>query len=470
MADLRLVGVHDDGEHLLLSGPDGDNYLLPLDEALRTAVGRTSQRAPRLNQPGARMTPREIQSLIRAGSSATDVAEQSGLSLEQVRRYEGPVLAEREYIASQARKVHVASSALPSANTKPSLDEEPTTLEEMVRFRLSAFGIDRATLRWDAWRDHAGAWTISADFEPGTEWAASSIGEPAPALWRFHAGRKSLQNANRWAQQLSELEPLDSPVPERRLSAVADKPFDVEADGSGTETGTVEASDFGHEDFSPAEAADPAESSDGAEPDAGYPGHGLLDMLRSRRGVRLGLDEDGDDELAAMLGTHVPGAHPRDENLYGQDADSSNASDTSDVEAAAGTESDPAAESKPESARDRLRRLPFLQLAPRLADDAVDSVAEVSTETREVILSGEPTGRLQPVQNVATPDDSHTGATQPASGHAASHPASQPSPAAEEHGPSDSEVAARLERKAAAKPKRSSVPSWDEIVFGTKGD
>ncbi|MDD0857610.1 hypothetical protein NHF46_07280 [Arthrobacter alpinus] len=30
MADLRLVGVHDDGEHLLLSGPDGDNYLLPL--------------------------------------------------------------------------------------------------------------------------------------------------------------------------------------------------------------------------------------------------------------------------------------------------------------------------------------------------------------------------------------------------------------------------------------------------------
>ena len=470
MADLRLVGVHDDGEHLLLSGPDGDNYLLPLDEALRTAVGRTSQRAPRLNQPGARMTPREIQSLIRAGSSATDVAEQSGLTLEQVRRYEGPVLAEREYIASQARKVHVASSALPSANTKPSLDEEPTTLEEMVRFRLSAFGIDRATLRWDAWRDHAGAWTISADFEPGTEWAASSIGEPAPALWRFHAGRKSLQNANRWAQQLSELEPLDSPVPERRLSAVADKPFDVEADGSGAETSTAEAADFGHEDYSPAEAADPADTSDGAEPDAGYPGHGLLDMLRSRRGVRLGLDEDGDDELAAMLGTHVPGAHPRDENLYGQDSDSSSASDTSDIEAAAGTESTSAAEPKPESARDRLRRLPFLQLAPRLADDAVDSVAEVSTETREVILSGEPTGRLQPVQTVATPDDSHTGATPSAAGNTASPSSSQPSPAAEENGPSDSEVAARLERKAAAKPKRSSVPSWDEIVFGTKGD
>ena len=466
MADLRLVGVHDDGEHLLLSGPDGDNYLLPLDEALRTAVGRTSQRAPRLNQPGARMTPREIQSLIRAGSSATDVADQSGLSLEQVRRYEGPVLAEREYIASQARKVHVASSALPSANTKPPLDEEPTTLEEMVRFRLSAFGIDRASLRWDAWRDHAGAWTISADFEPGTEWAASSIGEPAPALWRFHAGRKSLQNANRWAQQLSELEPLDSPVPERRLSAVADKPFDVEADGAGT----VQALDFDHGgsgDYSPTEtavtqsveSADTDQAVDATAPDAGYPGHGLLDMLRSRRGVRLGLDEDGDDELAAMLGTHVPGAHPRDENVYGQDDDRGNASDPEPSSASA-------AESglKPESARERLRKLPFLQLAPRLADDALDSVAEVSTETREVVLSGEPTGRLhqvQQVQNVETPEESHAAATQSAS--------AQPTDT-EHHGPSDSEVAARLERKASAKPKRSSVPSWDEIVFGTKGD
>lgn len=481
MADLRLVGVHDDGEHLLLSGPDGDNYLLPLDEALRTAVGRTSQRAPRLNQPGARMTPREIQSLIRAGSSATDVADQSGLSLEQVRRYEGPVLAEREYIASQARKVHVASSALPSANTKPSLDEEPTTLEEMVRFRLSAFGIDSATLRWDAWRDHAGAWTISADFEPGTEWAASSIGEPAPALWRFHAGRKSLQNANRWAQQLSELEPLDSPVPERRLSAVADKPFDFDADGSGSDTGNIETVDFAHTDSSPAEAAttdaanrtaENADTASGTEPDAGYPGHGLLDMLRSRRGVRLGIDEDGDDELAAMLGTHVPGAHPRDENLYGQDADRGNASDP---------EPEPESGSKPESARDRLRKLPFLQLAPRLADDALDSVSEVSTETREVVLSGEPTGRLQQVQKAETPPDTDNGATRTAPAHAAStqsasaqNSSAQNSSAqktdTEENGPSDSEVAARLERKAAAKPKRSSVPSWDEIVFGTKGD
>ncbi|MET4001456.1 hypothetical protein ABIB48_000154 [Arthrobacter sp. UYCu511] len=444
MADLRLVGVHDDGEHLLLSGPDGDNYLLPLDEALRTAVGRTSQRAPRLNQPGARMTPREIQSLIRAGSNASDVADQSGLTLEQVRRYEGPVLAEREYIANQARAVSVATSTQHTENYSSSMAQEPTTLEEMVLHRLSAFGIEKASLRWDAWRDHAGAWTISADFEPGTEWAASSIGQAPPALWSFHAGRKSLKNANRWAQQLSELEPLDSPVPERRLSAVADKPFDVEAEAV--------ADPHSPESFDGGDGAEPEHSPDASseavvkeqDSSTGYSGHGFLDMLRSRRGVRLGIDEDGDDELAAMLGTHVPGAHPRDEARYSLTTDTQEPASTTQ-----GTD----------SPSDQVKKMPFLQLAPRLVEDThVGSVAEVSTETREIVLSGEPLARLKPLQEPAAPESSEYRA-----------PSAGPLEAAES-GPSDSEVAARLERKAAAKPKRSSVPSWDEIVFGTKGD
>ncbi|MFQ4149327.1 septation protein SepH [Arthrobacter sp. LAPM80] len=428
MADLRLVGVHDDGRHLLLSGPDGDIYLLPLDEALRTAVGKSTHRSSRVPQaPGTRMSPREIQALIRAGASAADVSEQSGLSLDQVRRYEGPVLAERDYIASQARKVEVAAPSAHNDGYKSAFGESPATLEDMVRHRLGAFGINAKTLRWDAWRDHAGAWTVSADFDPGTEWAASSIGEPAPALWRFHSGRKALHNANRWAQQLSELDPLDSPLAERHLSAVIDKPFDVDAD-------------------SPEAGLDGAVEADVAPEEEPAGQGGLLDMLRSRRGMRLGLDEDGDDELAAMLGTHVPGAHPRDEALYGTP--------------------EPAVDEQT-AARDTVRAIPFLQLAPGLADDknhlgSLDSVAEVSTETREIVLSGEPGSPLRPTHTFAEP------VIEVASSHLSDLTAEDHGAAGD--GPSDSEVAARLERKAAGKPKRSSVPSWDEIVFGTKGD
>ncbi|MHA7270507.1 septation protein SepH [Arthrobacter sp. HLT1-20] len=421
MADLRLVGVHDDGEHLLLSGPDGENYLLPLDEALRAAAAKSAIRSSRVQQSTTRMTPREIQSLIRGGASAASVAEQSSLSLEQVRRYEGPVLAEREHIANQARIVEVAAPTPHNEGYRSAFGESPTTLEEMVMHRLGAFGIDAKSLRWDAWRDSAGAWTISADFEPGTQWAATSIGEPPPALWRFHPGRKALHNANRWAQQLSELEPMDSPVPERRLSAVLDAPFDVEADAE-PELEDVPA------------VPEVAESEE-------YPGHGFLDMLRSRRGVRLGIDENGDDELAAMLGTHVPGAHPRDEALYAP-------AEAADIE--------PVPDAPKPSAKDRLRAMPLLSLAPSLDADHhhdMDGVAEVSTETREIVLSGEPGTPWRPAPAVA--------------------PAVEAESVMEEttdSGPSDSEVAARLERKAAAKPKRSSVPSWDEIVFGTKGD
>ncbi|GAP59883.1 hypothetical protein AHiyo1_32760 [Arthrobacter sp. Hiyo1] len=41
MRDLRLVGVHDDGGHLLLSGTGGEMFQLPIDEALRVAASRT---------------------------------------------------------------------------------------------------------------------------------------------------------------------------------------------------------------------------------------------------------------------------------------------------------------------------------------------------------------------------------------------------------------------------------------------
>ncbi|MGO4383902.1 septation protein SepH [Specibacter sp. RAF43] len=456
MADLRLVGVHDDGKHLLLSGADGETYLLPIDEALRMATTRAPRRAPQAGTGSTRMSPREIQTQIRGGATASDVAEHSGLSLEQVRRYEGPVLAEREHVSRQARNMEV-SVALPGHDGhRSAFGDNPASLEEMVTHRLAAFGIDPRTLVWDAWRVHDGSWTVTADFELGTDAAASRIGEPAPARWTFHPGRKSLHNANRWAQQLSELEPLDGPVPERRLSAVADRPFDFESEN--------------------AKAGAP-ESPESPEPGDDYPGGGLLEMLRSRRGQRLGLDEDGDDDLAAMLGTHVPAAHPRhggDEPGDGHgetDGPAGQADPDEDLLEPAGEElfEVPPGGDQPDAAphgRTRLRAIPFLSLAPSLHthDDApAVGVGEVSTATREITVSGAPTlRRTAAMRGVETVEDAPH--TPPAA------PGDAPQPAALEDGPTDSEVAARLERKAAAKPKRSSVPSWDEIVFGTKGD
>ena len=230
MQDLRLVGVHDDGEHLLLSGTGGEMFQLPIDEALRVAASRTSAKAASgaAAAPIA-MSPRDIQARIRSGSTAAEVAELSGIPLAKVQRYEGPVLAEREYVAQQARKVEVAAPAPGHDVYRSVFGDHPASLGDMVAHRLSAHGIEASTVEWDSWRRPDGSWNVVARFEakPG---GPAGIGEEPPAMWTFSPARKSLQNANRWAQQLSELEPLDGPVPARRLTAVSDRPFDFETD------------------------------------------------------------------------------------------------------------------------------------------------------------------------------------------------------------------------------------------------
>ena len=97
MRDLRLVGVHEDGQHLLLSDSEGEHYRVRLDEPLRAAVRRDRPRLGQLQiEIDGGMRPREVQALIRAGLSAEEVAERSGWTAEKVARYEGPILAERE--------------------------------------------------------------------------------------------------------------------------------------------------------------------------------------------------------------------------------------------------------------------------------------------------------------------------------------------------------------------------------------
>jgi hypothetical protein len=355
MQDLRLVGVHDDGGHLLLSGPGGAMFQLPIDEALRAAASRTpAQVAARASNTPIAMSPRDIQARIRSGATAAEVSELSGLPLANVQRYEGPVLAEREYVARQARAIEVASPAPGHDAYRSAFGDAPATLGEMVDHRLSAHGIDSSTLEWDSWRRPDGSWTVVARFEtaPGSH---ASIGEEPPAMWTFSPQRKSLQNANRWAQQLSELEPLDGPVPARRLAAVSDRPFDFETDAETAARASAKESDS------------------------------LLEMLRSRRGQRLGVDEDGDDALAVLL-SNVPAAHPRP----GDDATDA----PEDDGLSQGASSVPVAE-EPARKDGRPSMLSRLSLAPRHveADDDDDSLKlhnGVSTDTREITVVAGP--------------------------------------------------------------------------------
>ncbi|WP_457949592.1 septation protein SepH [Pseudarthrobacter sp. alpha12b] len=440
MQDLRLVGVHDDGTHLLLSGAGGEMFQLPIDEALRTASRATAK--PRTERPAVPMSPRDIQARIRAGATAADVAELSGMPLAKVERYEGPVLAEREYVAQQARKVEVAAPSPGHDVYRSAFGDNPATLDDMVAHRLSAHGIDPATVEWDSWRRQDGTWTVSASFEakPG---GTSGIGEEPPALWTFSPGRKSLQNTNRWAQQLSELEPLDGPVPARRLTAVSDRPFDFEADADNSK-----ASPGGQ----------------GAAPDSGKESDGLLDMLRSRRGQRLGVDEDSDDALALLLAHGVPAAHPRPSEVLAEPEAEEPAPLDEQPEAPAAHQGDSFIRRR-DARPSMLSRLSLLPPHRDGHDDALRLHDGVSTDTREITIAASP----------QKPSGSTPAAGSGNSGGAGldellgSNPR-RPAPKENDASPSTGQLPETEAPERPARPKRSSVPSWDEIVFGTRSD
>lgn len=281
MGELELVGLHDDGEHLILATPDGQQFRLRIDEPLRAAVRRDRPQLEQLRaEQASAMSPREIQARIRAGATAQEVADSAGLALVAVRRYEGPVIAEREYVAELARDTTVRHE--PGA----------PTLGDLVTDRLAARGVDVATLSWDAAREGSLPWTVLARFEVADE--------PHEAQWSFDTSARVLTAADDEARWLSETE-LDEPVARRHLAAVRDVVFDV----------TVAAG----------AAAEP-------EPTPADRTAAMLDDLRARRGHRQPVEVEEDGEAFEGFGPQhafdfgfdapPPGAHPADTEPSGE--------------------------------------------------------------------------------------------------------------------------------------------------------
>ncbi|GAA3614063.1 septation protein SepH [Marihabitans asiaticum] len=210
MRDLRLVGVHDDGEHLVATDDDGQEYRIRIDDQLRAAARRDRPRLGQLQiEIDGNVRPRDVQAMIRAGASAEEVAARTGWDLDKIARFEGPVLAEREHIASAARRVRMRGQSA-GANE---------TLGGRASGRLAQRGVDQDSVDWDAARDADGQWTVTARFTAG--------GKERAASWWFDVAGMSVVAKNDEARWLSEADTPQGAVPTaHRPTAV----FDVEAD------------------------------------------------------------------------------------------------------------------------------------------------------------------------------------------------------------------------------------------------
>ncbi|MFE3708658.1 septation protein SepH [Streptomyces scopuliridis] len=185
MPELRVVAVSNDGTRLVLKAADSTEYTLPIDERLRAAVRNDRARLGQIEiEVESHLRPRDIQARIRAGASAEEVAQHAGIPVDRVRRFEGPVLAERAFMAERARKTAVRR---PGENTGPQLGEA-------VQERLTLRGADKETVQWDSWRRDDGTWEVLLVY--------LVAGEPHSASWTYDPPRRLVQAVDDEARAL----------------------------------------------------------------------------------------------------------------------------------------------------------------------------------------------------------------------------------------------------------------------------
>ncbi|HEX4256637.1 MAG TPA: septation protein SepH [Streptosporangiaceae bacterium] len=188
MQELRFVAVSEDGSYAVLAIPGrSGRFMLPIDDRLRAvAKGQFSRLAQYEIEVENPLRPKEIQARIRAGETVEEIADAAGIPVERVRWFEGPVLAERGYVAEQAQNASVRRQG----------DSTPgPRLGETVAERLTELGADPEDAQWDSRKHGDGSWQVQLAFRAG--------GRLHIAEWLFDPRRRHVAPADDNAARLS---------------------------------------------------------------------------------------------------------------------------------------------------------------------------------------------------------------------------------------------------------------------------
>jgi hypothetical protein len=292
MEELKVIGVEDGA--LLVASDEGTRFRLAIDDVLQSRLRQTSP------EPGVvrKLAPRDIQTHIRSGMSAEDVAAVTGAPLDYIQRFEGPVLAEREFVIQSALNVavHTAVETDPLAGG--------ATFGAVIRSRLAEMGAIGE--RWASWKEQGGGWIVKLTF------VSEQI--ERDARWSFDPKKSALAPLNGEAVSLSQ----QGELPANLLPRLRAVPLSELADAGRFDSGAFQSSpgetgeatiieavsmvsivefDSGlHSGLQDVGAAD-------SETDAPPAGHhqtaDLLEALRRRRGERDPMDLEQEESLAA---------------------------------------------------------------------------------------------------------------------------------------------------------------------------
>lgn len=183
MDELRLV--RRDEQSLIVATEAGEEYRLIVDEAVLSELKHLSRQLERAGRASARVNPREVQALVRAGRSRAEIAELTGLEESDIERYEEPVLAERRYMLELAQAVPVRTSPV---------DDDEQQFGSVIAERLVGLAADGA--EWSSWRDEDAGWMIGLEFV--------SHGVHHRAVWSFEHRKRLLSPLSPDAVTLSK--------------------------------------------------------------------------------------------------------------------------------------------------------------------------------------------------------------------------------------------------------------------------
>lgn len=280
MIELELLGAHADGSQLVFTDPDGQRFIVTIDDALRAAVRREGIRLETMPAQGAQLSPREIQQLLRAGLDPAEISSTYDVDPARVNRFHSPVRAEKNYVISQALNSPVGG------------DGGTPTLGDLVVDRLATRGVDAQTLSWTASKQDDDPWEIHLSFVQ----AARQL----HASWQVHSDGtiiRALDDESRWLTETT--------TPSGAPGSVAELPSPQQVEPEGP-------------------------------PVTGEDVERMLDELSAARGRRQGIDEEevvsaSSPALVAFPGSGSPSVDSPSTSSSEEEENNTSPTDESDV-------------------------------------------------------------------------------------------------------------------------------------------
>ncbi|HCG2961417.1 TPA: DUF3071 domain-containing protein [Corynebacterium striatum] len=208
------------------SQPAVDTSRPSLSTASSHASGGSSRDHNESRQHAISLRPAEIQTRIRAGASAAEIAEEIGAPESRIEPFAHPVLLERARIAEIAKQAH------------PVREDGPAklTLWEILATAFAARGHSLSEATWDAYRHQGEPWVVRITWKAGLS--------ENEAEWTFKQTMSSPATVEARNSVAADLTDPDFVQPVRSLTSVGrGERYDKAIDGD-TPIGVTNITDF----------------------------------------------------------------------------------------------------------------------------------------------------------------------------------------------------------------------------------